>query len=107
MSGMSLRLFPRLLATSSRVRIPGHKEHTKDTARVIAGLKAAVHNPNVSNEAKENAMKRLEEMGQTADASPPEQGKSAADDAHERNVLRGYKAATSSKLFLLAKVYCQ
>ncbi|KAJ8590392.1 hypothetical protein M405DRAFT_164377 [Rhizopogon salebrosus TDB-379] len=74
----------------------GHKEHTKDTARVVAGLKAAVHNPNVSNEAKENAMKRLEEMGQTADPSPPSQGKSAADEAHERNVLRGYKAATSN-----------
>jgi len=76
----------------------GHKEHTKDSARVIAGLKAAVHNPNVSNEAKENAKKRLEEMGQTADPSLPEQGKSAADEAHERNVLRGYKAATSSTL---------
>jgi hypothetical protein len=98
MSGMSARIFSRLLATSSRVRRTGHKEHTKDTARVVAGLKAAVHNPNVSNEAKENAMKRLEEMGQTADPSPPSQGKSAADEAHERNVLRGYKAATSSPL---------
>ncbi|OAX39103.1 hypothetical protein K503DRAFT_740077 [Rhizopogon vinicolor AM-OR11-026] len=74
----------------------GHKEHTKDSARVIAGLKAAVHNPHVSNEAKENAMKRLEEMGQTADPSPPTQGRSAADEAHEKNVLRGYKAATSN-----------
>lgn len=104
---MSWRVFTRLLATSSRIRIPGHKEHTKDTARVVAGLKAAVHNPNVSNEAKENAIKRLEEMGQTADSNLPTQGKSAADDAHERNVLRGYKAATSSKLVFLARVCCQ
>ncbi|KAG1904300.1 Conidiation protein 6-domain-containing protein [Suillus fuscotomentosus] len=77
----------------------GTSEHTKDTARVVAGLKAAVHNPNVSSEAKENALKRLEEMGQSADPITPAQTKatqSAAAEAHEKNVLRGYKAATSN-----------
>ncbi|KAG2153804.1 Conidiation protein 6-domain-containing protein [Suillus clintonianus] len=77
----------------------GTKEHTKDTARVVAGLKAAVHNPNVSDEAKDNALKRLEEMGQSADPITPAQAKAtqtAAAEAHEKNVLRGYKAATSN-----------
>lgn len=44
-------------------------------------------------------MKRLEEMGQSADTITPTQAKatqSAAAEAHEKNVLRGYKAATSS-----------
>ncbi|KAG0708339.1 Conidiation protein 6-domain-containing protein [Suillus ampliporus] len=77
----------------------GSKEHTKDAARVIAGLKAAVHNPNVSSEAKDNALRRLEEMGQSADPAVPTQeraAQTAASEAHEKHVLRGYKAATSN-----------
>ncbi|KAG2153665.1 Conidiation protein 6-domain-containing protein [Suillus bovinus] len=69
-------------------------EHTKDTARVVAGLKAAVHNPNVSEEAKENAMKRLEEMGQVSRTHHANADKGYS--AHEKHVLRGYKAATSN-----------
>lgn len=34
----------------------------KDPERVAAGLKAAVHNPNVSDEAKSNAKQRLNEI---------------------------------------------
>ncbi|KAK2460758.1 hypothetical protein APHAL10511_007228 [Amanita phalloides] len=37
-------------------------EQGKDPARVAAGLKAAVHNPRVSEEAKENASERLHQM---------------------------------------------
>lgn len=86
------------MATNSPVYFAGHKEHTKDSARVVAGLKAAVHNPNVSGDAKKHVMERLEAMGETAESGLPAQRKSAADEAHERNVLRGYKAATSSTL---------
>lgn len=35
----------------------------KDPIRVAAGLKAAIHNPNVSEEAKSSANERLHEMG--------------------------------------------
>lgn len=35
----------------------------KDETRVAAGLKAAVHNPHVSEEAKERSAERLHDMG--------------------------------------------
>ncbi|KAI0360832.1 FAD/NAD(P)-binding domain-containing protein [Trametes cingulata] len=38
-----------------------------DEKRVAAGLKAAIHNPNVSEEAKERAQERLENMGASVD----------------------------------------
>lgn len=41
----------------------------KDQTRVAAGLKAAVHNPNVSEEAKEAATERLHEMGAGSDST--------------------------------------
>ena len=37
-------------------------EH-KDPSRVAAGLKASLHNPHVSDEAKRHAQERLESMG--------------------------------------------
>ncbi|TFY69531.1 hypothetical protein EVG20_g3118 [Dentipellis fragilis] len=57
-------------------------EH-KDPTRVAAGLKASIHNPHVSEEAKHSAHERLEKMG----TSEPE------SEVHERHVLGGYKAA--------------
>ncbi|WRT67671.1 uncharacterized protein IL334_004643 [Kwoniella shivajii] len=48
--------------------------------RVLGGYKAALHNPNVSEEAKQHAK---EVLGQTEDK----------DDEHEHRVLGGYKAA--------------
>ncbi|KDQ57722.1 hypothetical protein JAAARDRAFT_194009 [Jaapia argillacea MUCL 33604] len=41
-----------------------HPHRSIDPTRVAAGLKAAIHNPNVSEEAKERAAERLESMGQ-------------------------------------------
>ncbi|KAF9792761.1 hypothetical protein BJ322DRAFT_73687 [Thelephora terrestris] len=41
---------------------------TKDQGHVIGGLKAAISNPNTSEEAKERAAERLEEMGESAPA---------------------------------------
>ncbi|TEB33364.1 hypothetical protein FA13DRAFT_1789826 [Coprinellus micaceus] len=43
--------------------------HTKDPGRVISGLKASIHNPNVSEEAKDRARHRLADLGDTSDAS--------------------------------------
>ncbi|KAF8635681.1 hypothetical protein AX15_000307 [Amanita polypyramis BW_CC] len=46
----------------------------KDKERVIRGLKASIHNPRVSPEAKAHAEERLHEMGQTIE--PRQTGKS-------------------------------
>lgn len=40
------------------------QEVPKDRANVIRGLKAAIHNPRVSEEAKERDLQRLREMGE-------------------------------------------
>ena len=61
-----------------------------------------MHNPNVSEEAKERAAHRLEEMGASvdrADQSGTSTQESASEGPHESNrVLGGYKATLSSKL---------
>ncbi|RPD54192.1 hypothetical protein L226DRAFT_546393 [Lentinus tigrinus ALCF2SS1-7] len=60
--------------------------------RVAAGLKAAIHNPNVSDEARERAQERLEHSSDTSKATGHSTG--ATDQSgHEVNrVLGGYKA---------------
>lgn len=59
----------------------------KNPERVAAGLKAAIHNPNVSEEAKERAADRLEHMGGAGHTG---------SIGHESNrVLGGYKATLS------------
>ncbi|KAH9851477.1 hypothetical protein C2E23DRAFT_886632 [Lenzites betulinus] len=71
-----------------------------DDKRVAAGLKAAIHNPNVSEEAKERAQERLETMGTSVETTAASRGTGtvypvgATDEAgHEANrVLGGYKA---------------
>lgn len=70
----------------------------KDPTRVAAGLKAAMHNPNVSAEAKDNAAQRLQEIdgggGQT-------DGVVETDDYDESGLssrqAAGYKATLSSE----------
>ncbi|KAH9912770.1 Conidiation protein 6-domain-containing protein [Epithele typhae] len=65
-----------------------------DQTRVAAGLKAAIHNPNVSEEAKERAQERLETMG-AAHVHPSSHPVGTVDTTgHEANrVIGGYKAA--------------
>ncbi|OSC97077.1 hypothetical protein PYCCODRAFT_1455092 [Trametes coccinea BRFM310] len=72
-----------------------------DEKRVAAGLKAAVHNPNVSEEAKERAQERLQHMGTSAEETGRSRGNAGGGHAvgstdqagHETNrVLGGYKA---------------
>lgn len=53
--------------------------------RVAAGLKAAIHNPNVSEEARERAAERLESM------------ESGNGDQHQNRQLGGYKATLHSE----------
>ena len=67
--------------------------------RVAAGLKAAIHNPNVSAEAKERAQERLENMGVPDEISWERAYLTGTVDAsgHEANrVLGGYKATLHS-----------
>lgn len=42
----------------------------KNPGRVAAGLKASIHNPNVSDEAKQSATERLHDMGADVDDAP-------------------------------------
>ncbi|KEQ77614.1 hypothetical protein M436DRAFT_37060 [Aureobasidium namibiae CBS 147.97] len=39
-----------------------HNDDGKDPMRVAAGLKAALHNPNVSDDTKEHIQERLDDM---------------------------------------------
>ncbi|KAI0063527.1 hypothetical protein BV25DRAFT_1915035 [Artomyces pyxidatus] len=70
---------------------------SKNATRVAAGLKATLHNPNVSEGAKKSAQDRLEQMG----AIEPQSGtaKAAAEpgESHDTRVLGGYKATLSNE----------
>lgn len=61
----------------------------KNPERVAAGLKAAMHNPNVSEEAKERAAERLDGMN-TSDTDNYQGGNQETNRA-----LGGYKATLS------------
>ncbi|KAI0082028.1 hypothetical protein K474DRAFT_1694711 [Panus rudis PR-1116 ss-1] len=69
-------------------------EH-KDPNRVAAGLKATIHNPNVSEEAKERAAERLEHIGASEDVGSRNHGSSYSDHDTNRQ-LGGYKATLSN-----------
>ncbi|KAF9222659.1 hypothetical protein BS17DRAFT_175596 [Gyrodon lividus] len=72
-------------------------EHSKDSARVAAGLKAAIHNPNVSQEAKGHAKEKLREMGQEVEATHETFQESISTGARESSrVLGGYKSTLSN-----------
>ena len=62
----------------------------KDQSHVIGGFKATISNPNTSTEAKEHAAARLEELGESAYPSPPQQGELGS---HQ---IAGYKATIHS-----------
>lgn len=66
----------------------------KDTTRVAAGLKAAIRNPNVSEEAKEHAREKLKEMGQEVESTQEPQASHGTEES--TRVLAGYKATLSS-----------
>jgi hypothetical protein len=66
--------------------------------RVAGGYKAAIHNPNVSEEAKENAQQRLDEMGVSPESDEKPVDKSS--DANPNRVAGGHKATLTSKYSL-------
>ncbi|TFY78957.1 hypothetical protein EWM64_g5060 [Hericium alpestre] len=68
----------------------------KDPARVAAGLKATMQNPNVSMEAKHHAQEKLEQMGAADPESEhgvPVRYAPTAGEEHRVHQLAGYKAA--------------
>ncbi|KAI0040636.1 hypothetical protein FA95DRAFT_1647893 [Auriscalpium vulgare] len=70
-------------------------EH-KDATRVAAGLKAAMHNPNVSAEAKADAEQRLEHMGAIEHQAQRGSKQAPTGGTHEQRVMGGYKATLSN-----------
>ncbi|KIY71739.1 hypothetical protein CYLTODRAFT_450581 [Cylindrobasidium torrendii FP15055 ss-10] len=66
----------------------------KNPERVAAGLKAAIHNPNTSEEARERATERLQGMDtQYTDKDLDNSSANQDNGDHHRNqVLGGYKA---------------
>ncbi|KIY72412.1 hypothetical protein CYLTODRAFT_449958 [Cylindrobasidium torrendii FP15055 ss-10] len=66
----------------------------KNPERVAAGLKAAIHNPNTSDEARERATERLQGIDtQYTDKNLDNSSASMDNGDHHRNqVLGGYKA---------------
>jgi len=76
----------------------------KNPERVAAGLKATLHNPTVSAEAKSRARARLQEMGVDVDPNktkakdtPPhdlrhEENRGGYEMPEEHRILGGYKA---------------
>ncbi|KAL0472713.1 conidiation protein 6 [Neurospora intermedia] len=68
----------------------------KNPNNVLGGHKATLHNPNVSEEAKEHSKKVLENAGEGYDESSS--GKTTTDDGEKNagNVAGGYKATLNN-----------
>ncbi len=65
--------------------------------RVAAGLKAAIHNPNVSEDARKSARERLDQMGEHDPTGRSHPTGTLDTQGHETNrVLGGYKATLHS-----------
>ena len=71
--------------------------------RVAAGLKAAIHNPNVSEEAKEHAREAIDELEQAPETQETRQG--YEEDKDETRVNAGYKATMKSEYRLRIAMY--
>ncbi|KAF8352112.1 hypothetical protein F5887DRAFT_13588 [Amanita rubescens] len=63
-------------------------EHEKNAERVIRGLKASIHNPRVSPEAKLHAEERLRELGQVVEPRQSSKSTSAGKRRSGRKVRR-------------------
>ncbi|KAF5341869.1 hypothetical protein D9611_001866 [Ephemerocybe angulata] len=66
--------------------------HPKDPSRVASGYKATIHNPNVSEEAKDRAREHLAALGESGE-----------NQEADHRVLGGYKATMHSTYFWLSR----
>ncbi|KAH9830723.1 uncharacterized protein C8Q71DRAFT_319797 [Rhodofomes roseus] len=64
----------------------------KNPTRVAAGLKAAIHNPNVSEEARDRAADRLEDISGNGGGHGNGTTTTSFEDQHSNRELGGYKA---------------
>ena len=65
----------------------------KDPKNVARGLKASIANPNVSEDAKDNAARQLDQMGYER----PGGQTTTTTDEHTNRVMGGYKATLHSE----------
>jgi len=72
-------------------------EHEKNTERVIRGLKASIHNPRVSPEAKVHAEERLRELGQVIEPRQSSKSTGAGRRRSGRKVRRAIAPSKSAK----------
>lgn len=77
--------------------VPASEDYAAEPENVVRGHKAAVANPNVSEQAKEHSKKVLESYDEPYDASKASHG-SAEQEQHKDpgNVARGLKASISN-----------
>ncbi|KIK54213.1 hypothetical protein GYMLUDRAFT_177670 [Collybiopsis luxurians FD-317 M1] len=68
----------------------------KSPERVAAGLRGTLHNDNVSQQAKDNASERLQEMGANFENKTDTSGKADTGDAHQNHVIGGFKATLNN-----------
>ncbi|KAG9533051.1 hypothetical protein KCU93_g776, partial [Aureobasidium melanogenum] len=78
--------------TNSGAGATAHNDDGKDPMRVAAGLKAALHNPNVSDEAKENVSHHLADITSPSHADTTS-ASHAGDGKDPTRVAAGLKAA--------------
>ncbi|KAK7463032.1 hypothetical protein VKT23_007615 [Stygiomarasmius scandens] len=67
----------------------------KNPERVAAGLKGTLHNDNVSDEAKQRASERLQEMGVSVET--PQTGGTQSFSAQDADAARPLKGAVNSQ----------
>ncbi|KIK54205.1 hypothetical protein GYMLUDRAFT_177610 [Collybiopsis luxurians FD-317 M1] len=68
----------------------------KNPERVAAGLRGTLHNDNVSQQAKDKASDRLQEMGASFENKTDTSGKADTGDAHQNHVIGGFKATLNN-----------
>lgn len=83
------------ISSTSNFVDASHSASEQHQHHVAGGLKAALNNPNVSEEAKTNAQRRLEEMGTASETNT----EAPAYDESTNRMLGGYKATLTSKKF--------
>ncbi|KAL2019051.1 hypothetical protein VTK56DRAFT_10155 [Thermocarpiscus australiensis] len=79
--------------------VPLEEDTAPEPENVIRGHKAAIANPNVSEQAKERSRQVLESYDEPYDESSASHGKTAAQQGQEKdpgNVARGLKASISN-----------
>ncbi|GAB1319901.1 conidiation-specific expression protein [Madurella fahalii] len=76
--------------------VPAHEDYEAEPENVIRGHKAAIANPNVSEQAKERSRKVLEQYDEPYDESTASHDTTQQTEKDPGNVARGLKASISN-----------